>query len=344
MTHSLIVGFGIAGLTFAEQLIRNKKDFLIIDDNKLGASHISSGIYNPTILKRYSITWKGHEFLKYSKTFYRRLERRINNRVNYSNQINRIFSKESEFNQWISASEKIPLNKYLLSKFFFKSNKFISTKNGFGKVKNVGRIDVKKLIDTFKKKNKKNFFRVTKFHFERLKIGKDKILYDGVLFKNVIFCEGFKVVENPYFNYLPIKGSKGEMIIIKSPLLNENQIFKGSVFVVPIGNDNYWVGSNYINSFSNAKPSKKSKEWLVSNLNKIISCPYEIIDHKSNIRSTIYDRKQIIGQHKKFKNLFILNGLGSRGILTSPLLSLWLYESIENNFTIPNEVNVSRFD
>ena len=96
MTHSLIVGFGIAGLTFAEQLIRNKKDFLIIDDNKLGASHISSGIYNPTILKRYSITWKGHEFLKYSKTFYRRLERRINSRVNYSNQINRIFSKESE--------------------------------------------------------------------------------------------------------------------------------------------------------------------------------------------------------------------------------------------------------
>ena len=344
MTHSLIVGFGIAGLTFAEQLIRNKKDFLIIDDNKPGASHISSGIYNPTILKRYSITWKGHEFLKYSKTFYRRLERRINSRVNYSNQINRIFSKESEFNQWISASEKIPLNKYLLSKFFSKSNKFISTKNGFGKVKNVGRIDVKKLIDTFKKKNKKNFFRVTKFHFERLKIGKDKILYDGDLFKNVIFCEGFKVVENPYFNYLPIKGSKGEMIIIKSPLLNENQIFKGSIFVVPIGNDNYWVGSNYINSFSNAKPSKKSKEWLVSNLNKIISCPYEIIDHKSNIRSTIYDRKQIIGQHKKFKNLFILNGLGSRGILTSPLLSLWLYESIENNFTIPNEVNVSRFD
>ena len=107
--------------------------------------------------------------------------------------------------------------------------------------------------------------------------------------------------------------SKGEMIIIKSPLLNENQIFKGSIFVVPIGNDNYWVGSNYINSFSNAKPSKKSKEWLVSNLNKIISCPYEIIDHKSNIRSTIYDRKQIIGQHKKFKNLFFpLPNLDSR--------------------------------
>jgi glycine oxidase len=82
----------------------------------------------------------------------------------------------------------------------------------------------------------------------------------------------------------------------------------------------------------------------VSNLNKIISCPYEIIDHKSNIRSSVYDRKQIIGQHNEFKNVYIFNGLGSRGILTAPLLSHWLYQSIENNFTIPNEVNVARFD
>ncbi len=344
MIHSLIVGFGIAGLTYAEQLLRNKKDFLIYDDNRLGASHISSGIYNPTILKRYSIIWKGHEFLKYSKTFYRRLERRINSRVNYSNQINRIFSKESEFNQWISASDKYPLNNYLSPKFFSKSNKFISTKKGFGKVKNLGRIDTKKIIEGFKKKIGKKFLRITKFNFDKLKIEKDKITYNDTLFKNIIFCEGFKVIENPYFNYLPIKGSKGEIIIIKSPLLNENQIFKGSIFIVPIGDNNYWVGSNYINSFYNNKPSKKSKEWLVSNLNKIISCPYEIIDHKSNIRSSVYDRKQIIGQHNEFKNVYIFNGLGSRGILTAPLLSHWLYQSIENNFTIPNEVNVARFD
>ena len=69
MIHSLIIGFGISGLTYAEQLIKNKKKFIIIDEKEPGASSVASGVYNPTVLKRYSMTWNGDQFLKYARSW-----------------------------------------------------------------------------------------------------------------------------------------------------------------------------------------------------------------------------------------------------------------------------------
>jgi len=162
--------------------------------------------------------------------------------------------------------------------------------------------------------------------------------------KNIVFCEGHKIKYNPYFNFLPIRGSKGEMLIIKAPLLQENEIIKGPIFIVPIKNDLYWVGANFDNTYVTLNPTEKSKNWILEKLNKIIICSYKVIEHKAHIRPTVADRKPIIGTHKEFKNLHVLNGLGSRGILSAPLLSNWLYQSIQSNEKIPIEVNISRFN
>ena len=43
--------------------------------------------------------------------------------------------------------------------------------------------------------------------------------------------------QNPFFNYLPIEGTKGELIIINAPKLNSEVIIKSSVFIIPIGNN-----------------------------------------------------------------------------------------------------------
>jgi hypothetical protein len=42
--------------------------------------------------------------------------------------------------------------------------------------------------------------------------------------------------------------------------------------------------------------------------------------------------------------MFIFNGLGTRGVLMAPLLSKWLFESINEGKQIPNEVAINRFE
>jgi Trk K+ transport system NAD-binding subunit len=52
MKHSIIVGFGLAGFHYAQQLKSHNKDFLIIDTSQNSASRNAAGICNPTVLKR----------------------------------------------------------------------------------------------------------------------------------------------------------------------------------------------------------------------------------------------------------------------------------------------------
>ena len=58
MKHSIIVGFGLAGFHYAQQLKKDNKEFLIIDKPENSASRNAAGICNPTVLKRYTLAWK----------------------------------------------------------------------------------------------------------------------------------------------------------------------------------------------------------------------------------------------------------------------------------------------
>jgi len=70
---TLIVGFGIAGLNYAEKLRQNKKEFRVIAPVNQSASKLSAGIINPTVLKRFNSVWKSDEFLNRGKGQFDRL-------------------------------------------------------------------------------------------------------------------------------------------------------------------------------------------------------------------------------------------------------------------------------
>ena len=53
----IIVGLGLAGLAFVEELIVAKKTFLVFEDDSQTSSLFASGVYNPVILKRYTPVW-----------------------------------------------------------------------------------------------------------------------------------------------------------------------------------------------------------------------------------------------------------------------------------------------
>ena len=83
---------------------------------------------------------------------------------------------------------------------------------------------------------------------------------------------------------------------------------------------------------------------MLSKLEKILNLPYQILEHKAQIRATVVDRRPLLGNHPLNNKLFILNGMGTRGVLMAPLLSQWLYEYIENQSKLPEAVDVKRFE
>ena len=127
--------------------------------------------------------------------------------------------------------------------------------------------------------------------------------------------------------------------------MNLNQIIKrSSIFIMPLGNQIYWVGATYDNSDKTKSPTQLKKRWLIEKIESILLKPYEVIEHNASIRPSTIDRRPIIGSHPDYKNLYVLNGLGSRGILLAPTLSSWLYNNIYKSTPIPKEADIKRFN
>jgi glycine/D-amino acid oxidase-like deaminating enzyme len=75
----------------------------------------------------------------------------------------------------------------------------------------------------------------------------------------------------------------------------------------------------------------------------MLDCDFEIIDQLAGVRPTVRDRKPILGAHPEYKNIFILNGFGSRGVMAAPSLSKKLINLIFEKKEVDKEINLDRF-
>ncbi|MDP5157369.1 MAG: FAD-dependent oxidoreductase [Flaviramulus sp.] len=341
----IIVGIGIAGISFCEQLKANNKSFIVFDNNSQLSSTVAGGLYNPVVLKRFTSVWKSKEQLETAVTFYSKLEERLNLKLDYKIPVYRKFASLEEQNDWFAASDKPLLSDYLSTKIIRNSNKNIDAPFGFGEVFETGRVDVKVMLDAFKMElSHNNSLYESIFKYNQLILENNSIKYQNIIAKNMVFAEGFGIRENPYFNYLPLVPAKGELITIHAPDLNIDYVLKAAVFIIPLGNDLYIVGATYEWKDLSNKVTETAKDELLNKLEKIINCSFKIVNQVAGVRPTVKDRRPLVGQHPKFKNLYVLNGLGTRGVMIGPYVANKLYNFIENDAVLDNDIDIKRFE
>jgi glycine oxidase len=339
----LIVGSGLAGILFCEVLKQDGKTFVVVDNDSRQSSAVAGGLYNPVILKRFTEVWKAKEQLNLALPMYQELERTLDVKLNYKTPIYRLFASVEEQNNWFAACDKPNLSEFLSTTLVQKTNKAITSNYGFGEVLQTGRIHTSSLVSKYKKqlKRKDEFIEET-FDYNSLQIEKN-ITYKTVVAKQVVFAEGFGLQQNPFFKYLPLKPTKGELLTIYAPELKIDYILKASVFVMPLGDDLYLVGATYEWEDLTNITTKKAKDELLEKLKTVIKCEFKLVDQVAGIRPTVKDRRPLVGQHPEHNNLYILNGLGTRGVMIAPYVAHQLYNFIENGLPLNSEIDIKRF-
>ncbi|MFL9843812.1 NAD(P)/FAD-dependent oxidoreductase [Flavobacterium rhizosphaerae] len=343
MIDYIIVGGHLAGIAFAETLSKQVKSFLMISDKSQNSSLVAAGMYNGIVLKRMTPTQDAYEHLMYMKPFYKSLENKLDIKIDYPLPVYRKFASVEEQNMWFEALDKPRLQPFLHPEIIHDTFDGIPSPFGFGKVLHTGYIDTLALIPAYWDYALKqdNFLNET-FEYNALDIYPDYIEYKGYKAKHIVFAEGFGLSKNPYFGYLPLNGTKGELLLIKAPQLKLNVCIKSALFVLPVGGDLYKVGATYEWDDKTATPTTSARNELIDELANIITCPYEIVEQYAGIRPTVKDRKPLIGTHHEFKNVHLLNGLGTRGVMLAPFMAKELYESIETGVPVKREINLNR--
>jgi len=344
MLDYIIVGSGLAGIAFSETLLQNKKSFVIFDNHSQNSTRIAGGLYNPVVLKRFSEVWNAEQQLQIADDFYKKIEEKLSLQVDFKLPIYRKFFSVEEQNNWFMASDKPNLAPFLSTTIIQKKYSSIDSPFGYGEVLYTGFVDTVVLLEKYQEYlQEMNLFAESTFDYDQLQIFNDNITYQNIKAKHIVFAEGFGMHANPFFNYLPLDGTKGELFIIKAPELNIDVIVNTSVFILPLGNHLFKVGATYNWADKTNTTTEEGKQELTDRLREILTCDFEIIEHFAGVRPTVKDRRPLLGTHPLHKNLHILNGLGTRGVMLAPAMAIDLYHFIENGKPLDRTIDIKRY-
>ena len=340
----IIVGLGLAGIAFAEELQKANKSFVIFEDNSQTSSLVAGGVYNPVILKRFNAAWNAHNMIQTALPFYKDLEHKLKVKLDYKFAIKKAFSSIGDENNWFAAMDKPTLSHYMNPTVKKDKIEGVVGDFGFGELTGTGRIDTETLVNSYRDYIKKsNRLIEHSFEYNQLDTSKGKVQYQHINANKIVFCEGFGIKKNPFFNYLPLSEVKGESIVIHAPTLKIDFLLKSGFFVMPIGNDSYKVGATFNWTDKTCDPTAEARHELEEKLKKIITVPYTIKDHTAGIRPTVSDRRPMIGVHPKHNQLVVLNGLGTRGVMIGPTIAKNLFNHLESAEELDKETDIKRF-
>lgn len=314
------------------------------EDNSQTSSLVAGGMYNPVILKRFTPVWNAKEQLDLAIPFYLSLEKKLSAAFDEPLDIYRTFKSIEEQNNWFIASDKPVLQEYMHPELVTVEAKHVIAPYDAGKVRQTGRIKVKELVSMYRSYLKKegNLIEET-FRHDSIITWETHIEYKNRRTGKIVFCEGNGIKKNPFFNKLPLNGTKGELLTIHAPDLKLDKVIKSAVFVMPLGNDLYKVGATFNWSDKTNEPTDKGKQELEEKLRTVITCDYKIVDHEAGVRPTTGDRRPLLGVHKDNNRLAVFNGLGTRGVMIAPLMAKKLYQFLEHGKTLDQEIDIVRF-
>lgn len=345
MIDYLIIGSGLAGISFSEVALQNKKSILVLDNNSQNSSKIAGGLYNPVILKRFSEVSQAKEHLKLMNIFFSVLEKKLDIKLDIKMPILRRFFSVEEQNNWFIASDKVNLAPFLSTALVTKKYKGIDSPFGYGEVLQTGYVDTALLLIKYKEYLTQNgLFIEETFDYSLLKIEEKGIQYKNIKARHIIFAEGFGMHANPYFKNLPLDGTKGEIVIIKAPELNLDVIMNSSIFILPLGNNLFKIGATYNWNDKTDTPTEEGKAELVEKIKEVIHCDFEVVSHFAGIRPTVKDRRPLVGTYVNHKSIHILNGLGTRGVMLGSAMAIALFENIEYQKPLERVIDIKRFD
>ena len=340
----LIVGAGLAGICLAYELHKKQIAFQIIDSGKNVSTKIAAGIINPIVFRRVTTSWRIADFLPGAVAFYAELSAAWGKTYFKEIPIRRAFSHQQEIDLWEKKQVLPEFIPYLkpLDKDDEKCDKVINT-FGTGKVYQSGYVEASLLLQDGNDWLKSNDYLKQEI-FSHADLNPETGEYHGEIYSDIIFCEGYQGIYNPWFSYLPLEATKGEILTVESKGITEKESINRKCFVLPIGNHQFKVGATYDWNTPNTEITEEGRELLCENLKSLTDEDFSILKQEAGIRPTVLDRRPLVGSHHEFKKLKIFNGLCAKGFLIAPLLAKEFVLSIESGENVDKESNIDRYN
>ncbi|PIB36829.1 hypothetical protein BFP72_16185 [Reichenbachiella sp. 5M10] len=345
MKDYLIIGHGLAGALLSQSLLDKNLQITVLDTPQSNhSSTVAAGLYNPVTGRKMVKTWMADEHFPVIEPFYRALEIKLGSRFLYDIGIYRPFVSFEEQNDW-DAQQSDSKYRPFISSIHKESHQAVQLQDPYGGIhlQPAGYIRIPQLLaDSRDYLITRNCYREEKFDEGQLTIEPDHVQYGKESYRQLIYCNGVSALESKLFGWIPLRPVKGE--IIRAEMHKKiDTIYNRGVFVIPIGNHQVRIGSNYQNHFDDLSPTEAAQTEITKKLNNLLHEPTKVIDIVAGVRPATKDRRPIIGKHPEYEHIYVFNGFGSKGVSLIPYFTSRFIAFVEDQQPMSQDVDVSRF-
>ncbi|MGA0383663.1 MAG: NAD(P)/FAD-dependent oxidoreductase, partial [Flavobacteriaceae bacterium] len=184
----LIVGSGLAGLCFGETLVQKGRGFAVISDDSQSASEVAGGLYNPLILKRFTLAFQAAAQLDYAMPFYEKVEQRLGQQFDYKQEVVRILNEPAEQNRWFEARDRKGYERFMDETLLQNPTPQINAPHKLARVLETGRLDTAAFRAAYRQwLEEQGLFIQEPFEYDRLEITPDALRYRAIEASHIVF-------------------------------------------------------------------------------------------------------------------------------------------------------------
>ena len=212
----IVIGQGIAGTLLAHDLLDAHQSVAVIDVNlKAAATRVAAGLINPVGMKRCTPSSNAHVYFPKAIERYREIEQKLGVDFLELKPILRLFANQDLKHDWQIKFSNTNMDRYISRFYENNTYSFLYDNDGSAEVYPSAHIDLPTFLDKSREYFKAECMLLEeRFDFSHLF---NKGTYKFLQSNRIIFCEGFRVKDNPYFKTLPLSPTKGEVMTIRIP-------------------------------------------------------------------------------------------------------------------------------
>ena len=333
MIDFLIVGHGLAGSALAHMLLKRGQRVVVLEDKSLhSASKVAAGLVNPLIGPKLNIPMHMGDCLMQSMNFFRSMEEEAGQSLFGEFLLHRVFASEKQRRLWFEKTQDPVFRLYARSVEKRESCEKLGLKAPFG-----AGIQVARRLDF------PLFLKLSEDILRQAGCWQDGIFEeaDWNETKKIVFCEGYRVMHNPWFGHLPFAPAQGEILLLEKTL---SIAASNGTWVLPEKKDGCLAGSTWKHQDIKSGPTENGRKEILDKLPLLDKRMARIIEHRSGIRPGTRDRSPIIGKHEENGKMFLFNGFGSRGATTIPFYAKRMLDFMIDEVPLPGEADLKRFE
>lgn len=313
---------------------------MVLDNHHHGSSsQVAAGIINPVTGHRLNITEGFNSYYPVAKKYYSAFQQLGGEAVWRSVKQTRLIKNQGQSAYYQQRCEEAAYRD-VLSSFQSKNPLFTDTPHGCVEIQQSAVVDTKAFLTEVKKRLLAHYsYAQAKIDHQHIVISEQGFEYSGYAAAQLIFCEGFQAINNPWLQELPFKLAKGEILTVSCKQALPDQLLNwGNWLVGNSDGQQARLGSSFVWNDLSLQASSKNANKLLQSLAQHTEIQAAHLKTEVGIRPTTQQRKPFIGAITALPGAYCFNGFGSKGCLLIPYYAELLCEHLLSGAPIPAEL------